>query len=355
MISDKNSEESESKMKRQLRSIWLTAIILSSLACTTLSASIAHADQVAAAGPKSTADDSSEKKSTPQVPEAQWAFSNMLALRYNPLGLQNELYLGYKKRLYNLPQDNLLFGKSYWWAGVVSRVSPQFLLSGLFFRASPIAVLELQGVFSRVQGLADAAEIPSYYTAGTIDAVKTTQGPRTSGGLLISDGWQGSFQARVQAKVKNIAVRSTNLFRYFGLNSEGAASDDLFYDQTLDLVTPLKSWVYQCDNDLLYADSNRPWVLGARHTYATSLTEPSSTDVNADNIYSIHRAGFLFAWKFKASATESGLEAKKRHALIVLSQWHLDHRFRTGQSMNIAIPYFAVVYSFSGRLNDESL
>lgn len=296
-----------------------------------------------------------EKSKGPQIPKAQWAYSNMLALRYNPLGLQDEFYVGYKKTLYDLPQDNLLFGKSYWWAGAVTRMSPQFLLSGLFFRTSPIAVLELQGVFSRVIGLTQAADLPSYYTAGTLDAVASTQSPRNSSGLIISDGWQGSLQARVQAKVGHIAIRSTNLFRYFDLSSDGAESHDLFYDQTLDLVTPLKSWVYQCDNDLLYADSNRPWVVGARHTYASSLSEPKSSEVNAESIYSIHRAGLLFAWKFEAPMTESGLEAKKQHALIVLSQWHLEHSYRTGQSMNSAIPYFAVVYSLSGRFNDESL
>jgi hypothetical protein len=80
---------------------------------------------------------------SPRIPDAQWAFSNKLAARYNPLGLQNELYIGYKKRLYQKPQDNLLFGKSFWWAGTIVRATPQFMTSGLFVRASPIAVLEL--------------------------------------------------------------------------------------------------------------------------------------------------------------------------------------------------------------------
>ena len=280
---------------------------------------------------------------SPRVPDAQWAFSNQLAARYNPLGLQNELYIGYKKRLYQKPQDNLLFGKSFWWAGAIVRATPQFMTSGLFVRASPIAVLELHGEFTRALGLSQARDLPGYYTQGTQDAVASTQSAQNPEGMIISSGWQGSAYALLQAKVGHIAIRSKSLARHFNLNGEGDRTQELFYDQALDLVTPLKGWVYQADNDLLYADANKPWVLGARHTYATSLSD-------SDTTYSIHRLGFLFAWKFKAPPTDQGLEAARRHALIVLSQWHLDHPFRTGQSMHTAIPYFVVAYSLSGRL-----
>jgi hypothetical protein len=295
----------------------------------------------------------SDLSASPKMPESEWAFANRAALRYNPLGLQNELFIGYKSRLYDKPQDNLLFGKAYWWAGAVSRVSPQFAQTGLFVRALPIAVLELQGILSHVQGISDAADLPSYYTQGTKDAVATSKSAQKPSGNLIGSGWQMSLQARLQAKVKNIALRSTNLMRRFDLDFEGAPQgEELFYDQTLDLVTPQKSWVYQNDVDLLYTDAEKPWVLGARYTYTQVLSASPEQLLDDDALYSIQRAGLLFAWKFDAPATAEGLEAPKRHALIVLSQWHLSHPFRTGQSMNTAIPYFAVVYSFSGRVSD---
>jgi len=179
---------------------------------------------------------------TPKMPDSQWAYGNMLALRYNPLGLQNELFIGYKRRLYQKPQDHLLLGKAYWWAGAVSRVSPQFAQTGLFVRALPVAVLELQGIYSYVHGLSDADRLPGYYTQGTKDAVTTTASQARPAGNLIGSGWQASLQARLQAKVKNIALRSTNLFRRFDLEGVGGASPQgLFYDQTLDLVTPLRA------------------------------------------------------------------------------------------------------------------
>jgi len=290
----------------------------------------------------------------PAPPKTQWAFANQFAIRYNPLGLQNELFMGYRSKLYDKPNDNLLFGKAYWWVGGISRMSPQFVQTGLFFRTLPIAILELQGIFAHVVGFKDSSNIQGYYTEGTRDAVGATETPRASTGNFIASGWQASLQARLQIKFGSIAVRSTNLFRHFDLNGEGAQlSDDLFYDQTLDVITPFKSWVYQNDVDVLYVDKNKPWVAGARYTITKPLTDPTSPEVAAQEIYDIQRAGFLFAWKFKATPTAQGLEARRRHALIVLSQWHLDHSYRVGQSMNKLIPYFAVVYSFSGRVGSD--
>lgn len=288
-----------------------------------------------------------------EMPKTQWAFANQLALRYNPLGLQEELYLGYKKKLYDAPSSNLLFGKSYVWSGLITRASPQFFQGGGFIQTSPIAVLEINAAFLRTQALTDAGRLPSYYTQGTQDAVKRTASSRSPNGDIIGSGWQASVQGRLQAKVGPIAIRSTHLFRYFELTLEGdRLQQDLFYDQTLDVLTPFKSWVYQNDNDLLYADDNNPWVLGARYTYVSPLTEVTQPEVDADALYSIHRAGLLFAWKFDAPP-EDGLEARRRHALIVLSQWHLSHPYRAGQSMNQMIPYFAIVYVLNGRIGSE--
>ena len=72
------------------------------------------------------------------MPKQQWAYQSMLALRYNPLGLQDEFFIGYKKKLYNHPKNDLLFGKSYWWAGMIGRASPQFANAGFFVKTLPL-------------------------------------------------------------------------------------------------------------------------------------------------------------------------------------------------------------------------
>lgn len=261
-------------------------------------------------------------------------FSNQLALRYNPLGLQDELFVGYKMRLYNVPEENLLFGKGYLWTGGILRASPQFLQSGLFIKALPIAILEVQASAVRVQAISDDQSVldAPYFTQGTQDAVSES-------GSIITNGWIATLQARLQYKKGPVAVRNTSLFRRFEL--EGP-DEGRFYEQTFDVVTPFKSWVLQNDTDLLYADSNKPWVVGVRYTHVSSIS---------DEIHTIQRVGPLLAWKFKGSSTATA-KPPRNSALIILSQWHVKHNWRTGQSNSQAVPYFALVYVLSGTFTD---
>ena len=266
-----------------------------------------------------------------------WRQSHLLALRYNPLGLQDESFLGYRwalRDLYGAPEENRLFGKSYLWTGAIGRFSPQFAQLGAFVKTLPIAVLELQGGFVRNFAFSDADRVreSGLFTEGTKDALDV--GQVGSADAIITSGWQASLQARFQIKVGPIAARNTNLFRRFELDAEGESGR--FYDQTLDVVTPFKSWVYQNDSDLLYAAEDSPWILGLRYTITTPLS---------DEAQDIQRVGPLFVWKFLSPEPE-----ELSQALVVLSQWHLEHRSRTGQVMDQMIPYFAVLYSRSSSL-----
>ena len=283
--------------------------------------------------------------------QAEIAFSNQIALRYNPLGLQNELYFGYKKKLFNVPKKNILFGKSYLWTGPLLRVTPQFSHIGGFIRTLPIAVLELQASLVGVFGFSDAESVQSksYFTSATKEAIAQT-------GSIIDNGWLGSLQARLQYKKDAIAVRSTHLFRYFDIG--GTSFSTMFYDQNFDLILPFEGWAYQMDNDLLYADDNKAWVVGLRHTYAASLSDQPTVTNTADkmnpvipDLYNIHRVGPLVAWKFNykpPSQQDKKYEDKLKHIMYILSQWHVHHPLRTGNPMPTGVPYFAIAYVVSG-------
>jgi hypothetical protein len=282
---------------------------------------------------------------------AEVAFSNQFALRYNPLGLQDELYFGYKKKLFKAAKNKLLFGKSYIWTGALVRATPQFAHFGGFIRTLPIAILELQASAVGVLGFSDSKSVQdkSYFTEATRQASAET-------GSIIDNGWIASLQARLQYKKDAIAIRSTHLFRHFAI--DGDSSSGMFYDQNLDLVLPFDSWAYQTDTDVLYADDNKQWVLGLRHTYARSLSdaaEPSTTLAGQQSevqLHEIHRAGPLLAWKFKQKTKAKSKKSKDplKHALLVLSQWHIKHRLRTGDPTPGAVPYFAVAYVVSGTV-----
>ena len=266
-----------------------------------------------------------------------WRQSHLFATRYNPLGLQSESFLGYRwalRDLYGASEESRLFGKSYLWTGAISRFSPQFAQIGAFVKTLPIAVLELQGSFTRNFVFSDAERVreSGIFTEGTKDALDI--GQVGSADAIITAGWQASLQARFQIKVGAIAARNTNLFRRFELDAEGETGR--FYDQSLDVVTPFKSWVYQNDSDLLYAAEGSPWILGLRYTITTPLS---------DEMQDIQRVGPLFVWKFLSPDPE-----ELSQAIVVLSQWHLEHRSRAGQVMDQMIPYFAILYSRSSSL-----
>jgi hypothetical protein len=260
-------------------------------------------------------------------------------LRYNPWGLQDESTLGYQRALrdlYGVEEESVLLGKTYISGGLIGRASPQFVQVGGYVKALPIAFLELQASGVRTQPLTDAAAVrqKSYYTPGTLAALRAGE-PGWADSILTA-GWQVNLQARLQVRAGKVALRNTSLWTIFDLEAEGETGT--FFDQTLDVITPFKSVVYQNDTDLLWSDEARPWVLGGRFTWVRPMSD--GTD-------SITRVGPMFAWKFGGVPPDPRANA---HALVVLSQWHITHRTRAGQEMSQGVPYFVLLYSLTGGL-----
>lgn len=267
-----------------------------------------------------------------QPAHAGLTYTSFSAIRYNPLGLQQEATLGWRQKLGNAPADNVLFGSSFIRAGVIGRASPQFAKGGGFVKIKPIAVLEVQADFQGIAGLSDvqAVQDSSLFTGATkqmsLDA-----------GSIIGDGWQFTVTPRVQYKVANVVIRNTSLVRLFNLQGiEGGQ----FYDQTLDVVAPYESWVLQNDSDVLYWDTDKTWIVGARYTYTTVFGQAESD---------IQRVGPMFAYKPEEKKPGG---AFANPTIFVLTQFHLQHDYRAGQEMTQAVPYFAVGFSFTGALTD---
>ena len=258
------------------------------------------------------------------------AYTNAMGIRYNPLLLGDELRIGYREKLWNKPSDDLLFGTAHLWGGAHLVLSPAFVSTGLFFAAQPIAVLELDGGLARVLSFMTLGDIldSDLNTRGTKDAA-------AAAGSAVTDGWSGHFQGRLQAKHGAFAARTTALFRWFDL--EGP-ENGLFYQQGMDVVTGLESWVLQEDSDLLYLSPPGHWVLGLRYSYLHAFSSGTAD---------IHRAGPLFLWKL---SNPDPSPAYKDPAIVVLCQWHIAHQWRAGQSMPQSLPYLLVAYTFKGEL-----
>lgn len=266
-----------------------------------------------------------------QPAEAGLTYTSLSALRYNPLGLQQEATLGWRQKLGSAPEDNVLFGKSHFRAGVITRASPQFVKGGAFVKIAPIAVFEVQASIQGIAGISSvqAVQDSSLFTGATKAMV-------TDAGNIIGNGWQMSVAPVLKYKVSDIVIRNTALFRNFNLQGQ---EGDLFYDQTLDVIAPIESWALQNDADVLYWDTDKKWILGARYTFTTVFDSDSD----------IQRVGPLFAWKPEVKKDGGGFA---NPTLFTIAQFHLQHDYRTGQEMSQAVPYFVVGFSFNGAITD---
>ena len=259
-------------------------------------------------------------------------YTSLSALRYNPLGLQQEATLGWRQKLGSAPQDNVLFGKSHFRAGIIGRASPQFAKGGAFVKLAPIAVFEVQ---ASIQGIAGLSSVQDVQESGIFTGA--TKQMVTDAGGIIDNGWQMSVAPVLKYKVADIVIRNTALFRNFNLQGE---EGDLFYDQTLDVIAPIESWALQNDADVLYWDTDKRWILGARYTYTTVFGREESD---------IQRVGPLFAWKPEEKKEGGGFA---NPTLFTIAQCHVEHAYRTGQEMSQAVPYFVVGFSFNGAVTD---
>ena len=104
------------------------------------------------------------------------------------------------------------------------------------------------------------------------------------------------------------------------------------------------------DADLLYLHDFKDWTgtfrgarltIGARYTMVKpfySRGDFAPTDFSARENNDHHRVGPLVAFTF----FDHGFETFNRPTALVLVNWYADHRFRTGQDVNGAIPYFVL-------------
>lgn len=282
-------------------------------------------------------------------PRHRIIYSNLTAARYNPLGLVNEFTGGYRYQLVD-KGDSVLFNESFVAAQVHTFLSPAYGRIGPKIDIQPLALLNLSATYDFI-GFFNTFGLNQSFKSPTDDWSDTEISRRDDSGDPAIDNYAhtGHFvtlAALLQAKVKNIAVR--NNLRFYWSDYDLRAGDTISYDQTLDIPLPDRGWVVSNDLDVLYL-FDMGLTLGARYTLTEAFYRPRhfqpAEPVSHPN-GPTHRVGPALLYTF----FNRPHQRFNKPTLIVLVQWWAAHRFRTGEDVSAAVPYFVLGFRFEGDI-----
>jgi hypothetical protein len=325
---------------------WLAWTLLPLL---TSVAALASADATPKPAPVAPAGDA-----PPEPPRTRLLLNNLVAFRYNPLGLEDQVRLGLQTRLYRSQdarlRDNFIF------TGVSPKINPAFVKLGPSIEIQPLSIFNLRL----------AAEFIGFYsTFGAVQSFRSPTAEYSDTALLAGRdakrnyatyGAHAMIEPTLQVKFGPFVVRDKVAIEYWKINVRDG--DTVWYDITLDTLVPADGWVVTNDLDALYLHDFKDWkgrfkgarlTAGLRYTtvqpiYRERNFQPGDARSLADNNH--HRAGPLVAFTF----FDRGFTQFNRPTALVLANWYLDHRFRTGRDVSGAIPYLIVGFSFQSDL-----
>ncbi len=282
-------------------------------------------------------------------PQHRVVHRELIALRGNPTGLILDSRLSYRYRLYR--DEGLALRDNYIGGGAAIMASPAFLRVGPYVELAPASFVTLWsslqystyfGGFGLMQSFASPRDDFS-------DEELDRRSELFDNDPLVNYSTSGielTVGVNLQARVKSLAVRSQS--RLVHANLDLRAGDDTFYDQVTDVLMPDDGFTFITDLDAAYLTLDDHLVFGLRYTaslpfYSASSYEPGEPQEH-DN--TTHRAGPVAAYTF-FNRDGSSFNSP---TVLLLVQWWLDHRYRTGAETSQAIPLAAVGFRFTGDL-----
>ncbi len=286
---------------------------------------------------------------TPE-PDRSIVYKSLNLIRYNPLGLQSENQLLYRLALSD--SDHILLRDTYLAFGPQVMVSPSLQRVGARVHVKPLAILELFGLVEYIWFLGNFDYVTSYPDATADYSPDRLKSGADNGENYSATGLSVALSARLQIKIKGIALRSTTRMNRYWMGTRSA--DPVWYDIYWDLLGPRRGWMMLQDNDVLWVKGRL--VVGLRHTWTRSwLPEAATAPLAADapRHDSTHRVGPLVAYRL-VDDDKYADKPYRRPTLLVLAQWWAAHPYRAGQQVSQAVPWLIVALAFNGRLDSAS-
>lgn len=276
-------------------------------------------------------------------PAQSLTYQSLTIARVNPLGLFELAEIGYRARLYD--SNNPLFENNFVQLGARVILTPGLARAAAMLRVQPLSVFQFWAEYE-VGGFFGNFSMLQSFESADAEASDTVLEQREEAGLnYATTNSQLALGSLLQAKVGPIAVRS--LARFIRPNVDIEEGDTAYYDIAYDVVIPNRTWALNKDTDLLFV-TDFGLAAGVRWTFthvfsdAADFAPPREDNPNVP----MHRLGPIVAYTFW---DEPGT-AFNAPTAILIANWWLQHRYRTGQDVTQALPYIVLGFRFSGDL-----
>ncbi|MDJ0761360.1 MAG: hypothetical protein QNJ97_00105 [Myxococcota bacterium] len=278
------------------------------------------------------------------LPRHRLVYSNLLAFRYNPLGLEDRISLGYRFRLYN--DSNLLWRDAHIGLAFTPTINPATTRIGGTLTVKPIAVLSLSAGYYFVAWHGTFDYLYSTDSATDDFSDSAIENPEQDYQGYSTTGQEAQFRAQAVGKVGPVVLRNDLIFFYGNLDLKGG--DSLYYHSSLDALVPNSGWALTNDSDLVYL-SDFGLIVGVRNSVVHAFYKDEhygpSDDTENINTPTV-RVGPLAAYVFYDRPSSWF----NRPTLVLIVNWWLKHRFRTGDDVNQGIPYLVLGFRFDGDI-----
>lgn len=259
-----------------------------------------------------------------------------LALRVNPLGLIYDGRFAYRQRLYfsesNALRDNFVG------IGVAPGASPAFGRIGALLEVQPATILGFWATYEVMQYFGTFNLLASYPSASANFSDSNIRNrlpnPYVTGGRMLTLG------ANLNLKVGPIVVRSQA--RLVAPDFDLRPGDTVLYDQVYDVLLPNGGFTFINDLDVLFQTK---WglVAGLRYNASVPMYGPAHAPLEDNDS---HRLGPFLAYRF----WDTDGRKLNQPTLVLIANWYLKHRWRTGADSSVGIPYFALAINVVGDL-----
>jgi len=325
---------------------WLAWMLLPLL---TSVAAIASADTAGKPEPAAPASDA-----PPEPPRTRLLLNNLLAFRYNPLGFEDQVRVGLQTRLYRSKEavlrDNFIF------TGAYPKINPAFIKAGPSIEIQPLSIFNLRLAAEIVGFYSSFGALQSFSSPTAAYSDTDLRAGKEAGRNYATYGAHAMIEPTIQLKFGRFVLRDKLAVEYWRMNVRDG--DTVWYDMSLDTLVPSNGWVVTNDLDALYLHDFKDWkgrfhgarlTAGLRYTTVQPIYRErdfQSGDARslADNSH--HRAGPLVAFTF----FDRGFTQFNKPTALVIANWYIDHRFRTGRDVSGAIPYLIVGFAFQSDL-----